>query len=76
MSRKGLFKLLQLPRSPRLKPVKEGKFHFHLRVFHKIFLILLVLLLLIAIEGYLNLQNIDQMQKINQKLFIQSSINQ
>jgi methyl-accepting chemotaxis protein len=76
MPKKNLLKLLRLPRLPRLKPVKTGKFRFQLRVFHKIFLILLVLLLLIAVEGYLNLQNIDRMQKITQKLFVQSSISQ
>jgi methyl-accepting chemotaxis protein len=65
--------LRNLPRLPRLKPIKEWKLHFQLRVFHKIFLILITLLLFIALEGYLNLQNIDQMQEINRKVFTQSN---
>jgi methyl-accepting chemotaxis protein len=60
----------------RFKPIKEWKIRFQLRVFHKIFLILIVLLFFTALEGYLSLQNIDQMQAITQKLFTQSALKQ
>jgi methyl-accepting chemotaxis protein len=73
MSKKDFWKLLRFPGLP---PLTTWKSHLHLLVFHKIFLILSVLLLLIAAEGYLNLQNIDQMQAITKKLFIKSSIEQ
>jgi methyl-accepting chemotaxis protein len=67
-------KHLHLPRLPHLKPLKEWKFHLQLRVFHKILLILILLLVFIGLEGYLNLQNIDRMQAINQKVFLQSNV--
>jgi methyl-accepting chemotaxis protein len=73
MSGKGCMKMLQLLRPLHLKPIKEWNFRPRLRVFSKIFLVLAVLLLFIALEGYLNLRNIDQMQAINRKVFMQST---
>jgi hypothetical protein len=64
------------PRLSCLKRVKKWKFWPQLRVFPKIFSILTVLLLFIALEGYLNLQNINQMQAITQKVFKQSNVSQ
>jgi methyl-accepting chemotaxis protein len=82
MFKQGFLKRLGLPnlrgwlRGLHLKPIKEWKFRFHrvhLRVFHKIFLILFVLVLLIALEGYLNLKNMNQMQKITTAVYMQGS---
>jgi methyl-accepting chemotaxis protein len=68
--------LRNLPRFPHLKPIKEWRFYVQLRVFHKIFLILIVLLSFTALEGYLSLQNLDQMQEITRKVFTQSNMSQ
>jgi hypothetical protein len=82
MFKKGFWKRVRLPRLrslfrlPRFKPLKEWKFSLQLKVFHKIFLILLILLGFIAAEGYLNLKNIDQMQLINKDIFQESNITQ
>jgi methyl-accepting chemotaxis protein len=59
-----------------LKPEREWKFHPRLGVFHKIFFVLAVMVLFIALQGWLNLQNLDQMQEITRKVFMESSINQ
>jgi methyl-accepting chemotaxis protein len=69
-------KRIPTPRFHLFKGVGKRNFRFQLRVFHKIFLSLLVLLLFIATEGYLSLKNLDRMKAITQKLFVQSSITQ
>ncbi len=61
-------------RGLKLPQLKGFRFQFKLRVFHKIFLVLLSMVVFIALEGYLNLRNIDQMQAISRKVFSQTAV--
>ncbi len=61
-------------RGLKLPQLKGFRFQFKLRVFHKIFFVLLSMVVFIALEGYLNLRNIDQMQEISRKVFSQTAV--
>ncbi|HYH04193.1 MAG TPA: HAMP domain-containing protein, partial [Bacillota bacterium] len=71
MGIKDIIDRLRLPRLPQ--NLKFG-FRIKFRVFHKILGILAIMVLLIALQGYLNLQNIDQMQAISGRVFLESNM--